>query len=215
MNGLGGTGGWDDQTAVRRGLTGEVWSHPGAGPARYTGSRRGGEKLGSMCFAAVTTETGAGVQTLGNGALGMHVEAHVNQRTRGRRTRVPAEAHATASVTARHSRHLPPTATASWDLAAPARRAGVRVWMRSNLRRFLIFWRTQGFPCSMPGFETGALVPRPQRAVTSQRLLISARRLDAQEGPFPGNCSEQHPICPAPLGLPHSCQLCVCWGPLS
>lgn len=91
MSGLGGTGGWRDQTAVRLALTGEVRSRPGASPAPSIGSRKGGNEPGSMCSELVTTETAADVQTPGDRTLGMHGEAHGNQRTRATGRSSPSE----------------------------------------------------------------------------------------------------------------------------
>lgn len=200
MNGLGGTGGWHDQTAVRLTLTGEARSHPSASPAPYISSRRGGQELGSMCSEVVTTETAAAVQTLGDRTLGTHGEARVKQRDAWPRA-------------ARHDCYTcgcigdgpsqltsAPTATVSWDLTTPAR-ALICVRMCPNLNHFLIFWKTQGFPHSVRGFERAGLVPQPQGPVTSQSSYLCPA--DCQEGPFPGSCSGQH-ISPAPLRPPHS-----------
>lgn len=75
------------------------------------------------------------------------------------------------------------------------------VWMCSNVNHFLIFWKTQGFPHSVGGCETAGLIPRPQRPITSQRLLISAPltlRRDRSPGVALSSTSLQLP------GVPHT-----------
>lgn len=94
-----------------------------------------------------------------------------------------------------------PIATVSWDLTTPAR-ALICVWMCSNVNHFLIFWKTQGFPHSVGGFETAGLIPRPQRPITSQRLLISASltlRGDHSPGVAVSSTSLQLPCVPHTL----------------
>lgn len=71
---------------------------------------------------------------------------------------------------------------------------------------FVIFWETQGFPHSVGGFETAGLIPRPQRPITSQRLLISASltlRRDRSLGGVVSSTSLQLPCVPHTLSSVH------------